>query len=64
MKYKMFRTNKYSNLLKDASKRATFVSEAVKFIQKYGFDGLDLDYEYPAYEQSSSEKETFTAWCK
>ena len=33
LNHKYFRTNKYSNLLKDSSKRANFVSEAVKFIQ-------------------------------
>ena len=58
------RTNKYSEMLADPAKRANFVTEAVKFIQKYNFDGLDLDYEYPAYQQPASEKYTFTAWVK
>ncbi|KAI0047878.1 carbohydrate-binding module family 5 protein [Auriscalpium vulgare] len=30
------------------SLRATFVSSAVQLIQDYGFDGVDLDFEYPA----------------
>ncbi|KAF9447351.1 carbohydrate-binding module family 5 protein [Macrolepiota fuliginosa MF-IS2] len=34
--------------LTSASARATFVSDAVKFIEDYGFDGIDLDFEYPA----------------
>lgn len=30
------------------SSRATFVSNAVTLIEDYGFDGIDLDFEYPA----------------
>jgi chitinase len=32
----------------DATKRATFVSSALQLIEDYGFDGLDLDFEYPS----------------
>ncbi|KAF8201052.1 glycoside hydrolase superfamily [Mycena galopus ATCC 62051] len=32
----------------DATSRATFVTSAVGMIQNYGFDGIDLDFEYPA----------------
>ena len=38
-----------------------FVSHAVKFLQTYGFDGLDLDYEYPAYDGVTTDKAGFTA---
>ena len=58
------RTSKYSELLASASRRANFVAKAVEFISKYRFDGLDLDYEYPAYEQSASEKTSFALWVK
>ena len=58
------RTNKYSILLASASLRANFVTQAVEFLKKYRFDGLDLDYEYPAYGQSASEKTTFALWVK
>ena len=50
-------SSKYSTLLASSARIATFVSQAVLFISKYGFDGLDLDYEYP----SSADKAGFTA---
>ncbi|KAH8103287.1 glycoside hydrolase family 18 protein [Cristinia sonorae] len=36
------------NFVTDANKRATFVSSALKLVEDYGFDGIDLDFEYPA----------------
>ena len=30
------------------SERAKFTASVVSFIQTYGFDGLDFDWEYPA----------------
>ena len=62
-------SSKYSNMLANPALRSNFVTEAVKFIQEYNFDGLDLDYEYPAYQwngepKPASDKEGFTAWVK
>jgi chitinase len=49
--------SKYSTLLASSTRIANFVSQAVTFISQYGFDGLDLDYEYP----SSADKAGFTS---
>ena len=39
--------NKYSRMVNDPSARKRFVDNAIDFIEKHGFDGLDLDWEYP-----------------
>ena len=52
----------YSTLLASPSKRAAFVTHAVSFLQQWGFDGLDLDYEYPVDVGGvQSDKPGFTA---
>ncbi|KDR70278.1 hypothetical protein GALMADRAFT_894859 [Galerina marginata CBS 339.88] len=36
------------NFVTSAASRATFVSSAVQLVEDYGFDGIDIDFEYPA----------------
>uniref|UniRef100_A0A182LZU2 Chitinase n=1 Tax=Anopheles culicifacies TaxID=139723 RepID=A0A182LZU2_9DIPT len=48
--------DKYSKLVRDATARAKFVKHAVEFIEKYDFDGLDLDWEYPVCWQVDCQK--------
>lgn len=37
----------YSNLAANPQRRRVFAENALGFIRRYGFDGLDLDWEYP-----------------
>ncbi|KAG4076517.1 hypothetical protein HA402_011333 [Bradysia odoriphaga] len=37
----------YSAVAASTSKRATFVTSVYNFLNKYGFDGFDFDWEYP-----------------
>lgn len=39
--------DKYSRLVNNPTARANFISSALRFMNKYGFEGLDLDWEYP-----------------
>lgn len=62
--------DKYSRLVRNAASRAKFVKQAVQFIERYGFGGLDLDWEYPVCWQTEcnkgfpDEKEGFTELVK
>lgn len=59
--------DKYSRLVRSASARSKFVKQALEFVERYGFQGLDLDWEYPVCWQTEcnkgfpDEKEGFTA---
>ncbi|XP_054720372.1 chitinase-3-like protein 1 [Uloborus diversus] len=48
-------STKYSNMARTASSRKVFVDSCVEFLTKYGFDGLDMDWEYPANRGGSQE---------
>nr|XP_024218379.1 probable chitinase 10 [Halyomorpha halys] len=59
--------DKYSRLVNNPAARRNFVRQAVEFVDKYNFQGLDLDWEYPKCWQvdcnkgPASDKEGFAA---
>ncbi|XP_060532351.1 probable chitinase 10 [Cylas formicarius] len=59
-------STKYSAMAADPTKRANFINTALSWVLKYGFDGFDLDWEYPARRDSSNaaDKENFVTLIK
>ena len=40
-------SGRFSNVASTAAKRETFANSVVDFVVKYGFDGVDIDWEFP-----------------
>jgi len=41
----------FPTLAKNPTARKTFAANCVKLIESYDFDGIDIDWEYPGYEE-------------
>lgn len=56
-------SKKFSIVAADAEKRARFVQSAVQFIQRHGFDGIDLDWEYPnqRHKLNNTDRDNYIA---
>ncbi|KAM0040891.1 putative chitinase [Helianthus debilis subsp. tardiflorus] len=49
-------TQLFSNMASSPSSRASFITSAIQVARQYGFDGADLDWEYP---QTQAEMDNF-----
>ena len=57
----------FSNAASTPENRATFIKNIVDVVEKYHFDGIDLDWEYPGWftpSKKDSEADEFNDLCK
>lgn len=50
-------SSRFSPMVADAKRRKEFVKNCVKFLRQNHFDGLDLDWEYPAFRDGGKPRD-------
>jgi chitinase len=49
----------FSNLAASSSAQSSFFSSLISFMQTYGFDGIDIDWEYPVAPERAGKPEDY-----
>lgn len=50
-------SSRFSPLVANAERRAEFVRNILKFLRQNHFDGIDLDWEYPAFREGGKSRD-------
>ncbi|XP_072043456.1 acidic mammalian chitinase-like [Amphiura filiformis] len=55
----------FTDMVLTPESRKIFIDDSIAYLRRYGFDGLDLDWEYPTQRGGKpSDKAGYTALCK
>ncbi|MBX9254517.1 phosphatidylinositol-specific phospholipase C domain-containing protein [Desmonostoc muscorum CCALA 125] len=59
-----YTSNLFSQMAATSAGRQQFISSAIEYARKYGFDGIDLDWEYPGYSGRGGKPEDIPNFLK
>ncbi|MEH1941725.1 MAG: phosphatidylinositol-specific phospholipase C domain-containing protein [Nostoc sp.] len=59
-----YTSNLFSQMAATSAGRQQFISSAIQYAKKYGFDGIDLDWEYPGYSGRGGKPEDIPNFLK
>lgn len=56
-------SQQFQNMASNPNNRAIFVNDAVRFLKYFGFDGIDVDWEFPGMQAATrnADRKNFTA---
>jgi len=54
-----FGSAQFSSMVSNPMARSNFIYSSINYLRSYGFDGLDLDWEFPAYGSGSSPNDKY-----
>lgn len=60
-------SDNFPAIASNATTRAAFAGDCNKLLKKYQFDGIDIDWEYPGYDEhmgNAADKKNFTTFMK
>lgn len=60
-------SDNFPKIAADPNKRARFASQCVALLKNFNFDGIDIDWEYPGYEEhhgTPQDKQNYTLFMK